>query len=94
MAWQGCALQSLDAFGDAFRAGLHGKRLRLNPTGRGSVRLRSRHRGDALIIAPNYLRTEEDRKVAAESIRQIRTIVGQSALAAYQPVEWKPGVEF
>ena len=87
---------SLDAFGEplhtvpAFTASV----CNLNPTSRGSVRIRSNRRGEAPSIAPNYLSTDEDRKVAADSIRQIRTIVAQPALAEYQPVEWKPGVEF
>ena len=87
---------SLDAFGEplhtipAFTASV----CNLNPTSRGSVRIRSNRRGEAPAIAPNYLSTDEDRKVAADSIRQIRAIVAQPALARYKPVEWKPGVAF
>ncbi|MBZ9772095.1 GMC family oxidoreductase [Mesorhizobium sp. CO1-1-8] len=87
---------SLDAFGEplhtipAFTASV----CNLNPTSRGSVRVRSAQRGEAPAIAPNYLSTEKDRKIAADSIRQIRSIVGQPALARYNPVEWKPGVKF
>ncbi|OCP18431.1 MULTISPECIES: GMC family oxidoreductase N-terminal domain-containing protein [unclassified Ensifer] len=87
---------SLDAFGEplhsfpAFTASV----CNLNPTSRGHVRIRSRHRGDAPAIAPNYLSTDEDRKIAADSIRQIRSIVSQPALARHEPVEWKPGIEF
>jgi choline dehydrogenase len=87
---------SLDAFGEplhdvpAFTASV----CNLNPTSRGSVRIRSNRRGEAPAIAPNYLSTDEDRQIAADSIRQIRTIVTQPALARYKPVEWKPGVEF
>jgi choline dehydrogenase len=66
----------------------------LNPTSRGSVRIRSNRSGEAPAIAPNYLSTEEDRGIAADSIRQIRTIVAQPALARYQPTEWKPGIAF
>ncbi|OJF91763.1 GMC family oxidoreductase [Pararhizobium antarcticum] len=87
---------SLDAFGEplhtvpAFTASV----CNLNPTSRGSVNVRSNRRGEAPAIAPNYLSTDEDRKIAADSIRQIRTIVSQPALAKYQPIEWKPGIEF
>ncbi|MGH8247098.1 MAG: GMC family oxidoreductase, partial [Gammaproteobacteria bacterium] len=87
---------SLDAFGGplhsvpAFTASV----CNLNPTSRGSVRIRSNRSGEAPAIAPNYLSTEEDRGIAADSIRQIRTIVAQPALARYQPIEWKPGMEF
>ncbi len=87
---------SLDAFGDplhdfpAFTASV----CNLNPTSTGSVTLRSANPFDAPKIAPNYLSTEEDRLVAAESIRQVRKIVAQPALAKYKPVEWKPGPQF
>lgn len=87
---------SLDAFGDplhdfpAFTASV----CNLNPTSTGSVTLRSADPFDAPKIAPNYLSTEEDRLVAAESIRQVRKIVAQPALAKYKPVEWKPGPQF
>ena len=87
---------SLDAFGEplhrvpAFTASV----CNLNPTSRGSVRITSNRHGDAPSIAPNYLSTEEDRRVAIESLRQVRRIVQQPALARYQPVEWKPGTEF
>jgi choline dehydrogenase len=66
----------------------------LNPTSRGSARIVSTRSTDAPAIAPNYLSTDEDCKVAVASIRQIRRIVAQPALARFRPVEWKPGVEF
>ncbi|MBX4926436.1 GMC family oxidoreductase [Rhizobium binae] len=87
---------SLDAFGEplhnipAFTASV----CNLNPTSVGSVRIRSNRASDAPAIAPNYLSTEEDRKIAAESLRQVRRIVSQPALAKYQPEEWKPGLQF
>jgi choline dehydrogenase len=87
---------SLDAFGDplhgfpAFTASV----CNLNPTSRGHVRIRSAVATDAPAIAPNYLATEKDRLIAAQSIRQIRQIVAQKALAPYQPEEWKPGVQY
>ncbi len=87
---------SLEAFGEdlhpfpAFTASV----CNLNPTSRGSVRIRSSSPGEAPAIAPNYLATDEDRKVAAESLRQVRRIVAQPALAKYKPTEWKPGVQF
>lgn len=87
---------SLDAFGEplhsipAFTASV----CNLNPTSRGSVRIRSKLGGESPAISPNYLSTEEDRTIAADSIRQVRNIVAQPALARYQPVEWKPGIQF
>lgn len=87
---------SLDAFGeplhafDAFTASV----CNLNPTSRGWVRIRSPRFEDAPAIAPNYLSTEEDRKVAADSLRVTRRIVAQPALAKYRPQEWRPGTEY
>ena len=49
---------------------------------------------DAPAIAPNYLSTPEDRQVAADSLRVTRKIVGQSAMARYQPEEFKSGAQF
>ncbi|MBX5157965.1 choline dehydrogenase [Rhizobium sp. NZLR8] len=87
---------SLDAFGEPLHAvpAFTASVCNLNPSSRGSVQVRSNRRGEAPAIAPNYLSTDEDRRIAADSIRQIRSIVSQPALAKYQPVEWKPGVEF
>jgi choline dehydrogenase len=87
---------SLDAFGEplhrfnAFTASV----CNLNPSSRGSVRIRSPRIDDAPAIAPNYLSTEEDRKVAADSLRVTRRIVAQPALAKFRPQEWKPGPQY
>ena len=87
---------SLDAFGEplhsfnAFTASV----CNLNPTSRGTVQIKSARFEDAPAIAPNYLSTDADRKVAADSLRLTRIIVGQPALAKYQPIEWKPGVQY
>ncbi len=87
---------SLDAFGqplhtfDAFTASV----CNLNPTSRGTVHIKTNQFEDAPAIAPNYLSTAQDRQVAADSLRVTRRIVGQPALAKYQPQEFKPGVQF
>ena len=87
---------SLDAFGqplhrfNAFTASV----CNLNPTSRGHVRLASPRAQDAPRIQPQYLSTEEDRRVAAESLRLTRRIAAMPALAAYKPREVKPGVQF
>jgi choline dehydrogenase len=87
---------SLDAFGEplhrfpAFTASV----CNLNPTSRGSVHITSADFQAAPAIAPNYLSTEQDRKVAADSLRVTRRIVSQPALAHLQPVEWKPGPQY
>jgi len=66
----------------------------LNPTSRGSIQIKSADFRDAPQIAPNYLDTDEDRKVAADSLRQVRDIMAQPAMAKYQPDEFKPGVQY
>jgi len=87
---------SLDAFGsplhsfDAITASV----CNLNPTSRGTVHIKTANFQDAPAIAPNYLSTDADRKVAADSLRVTRRILAQSALAAYMPQEHKPGVQF
>jgi choline dehydrogenase len=87
---------SLEAFGEplhdfpAFTASV----CNLNPSSRGSVQIKSADVAVAPAIAPNYLSTDADRKVAADSLRLTRRIVAQQALAAYQPVEFKPGVQY
>ena len=65
----------------------------LNPTSRGHVRIGSRSFRDPPKISPNYLTTEDDRKVAADSLRQVRKIMGQPAMLRYQPEEFKPGLQ-
>jgi choline dehydrogenase-like flavoprotein len=85
---------SLDKFGDplhtfpAFTASV----CNLQPTSRGYVRLRSNDSASAPIIKPNYLSTDEDRRVAADSIRVARRIAAQPALAPYAPQEILPGL--
>jgi choline dehydrogenase len=87
---------SLDAFGqplhryNAFTASV----CNLNPSSRGSVRIRTAKPEDAPAIAPSYLSTAADRKIAADSLRLTRRIVAQPALAKYRPKEVKPGVQF
>jgi choline dehydrogenase-like flavoprotein len=63
----------------------------VQPTSRGTLRLRSANPNDAPAISPNYLATPEDRQVAVDSIRITRKIVAQPALQKYSPVEYLPG---
>jgi choline dehydrogenase len=87
---------SLPAFGqalhnfNAFTASV----CNLNPSSRGSVHIKSKRFEEAPAIAPNYLSTTEDQKVAADSLRVTRNIAQQPALAKYKPEEFKPGVQF
>jgi choline dehydrogenase-like flavoprotein len=63
----------------------------LQPTSRGTVRIRSAKPDEAPAIAPNYLTTGEDREVAADAIRTTRRLMKQPALAPYHPQEFLPG---
>ncbi|MEY2685870.1 MAG: hypothetical protein RL375_68 [Pseudomonadota bacterium] len=87
---------SLDAFGeplhtfDAFTASV----CNLNPQSRGEVTIRNPNAEDAPSIRPNYLSTDQDRTIAANSLRLTRRIAAQPALAPFKPQEWKPGVQF
>ena len=87
---------SLDAFGEPLHnfAAFTASVCNLNPTSRGTVQIKSGSFTDAPAIAPNYLSTAQDRQVAADSLRVTRRIVAQSALAKYQPEEFKPGVQY
>jgi choline dehydrogenase len=84
---------SLDRFGDPLHEfpALTASVCNLQPTSRGFVRLRSADAADKPVIKPNYLSTDEDRRVAVDSIRLARRIVAQPALAQYTPVEHLPG---
>lgn len=90
---------SLGAFGeplhgfDAFTASV----CNLRPTSRGSVHAQGpagQQGSEAPVIRPNYLSTEEDLRVAADSIRLVRRIAAAPALQRYQPQEWLPGPAF
>jgi len=87
---------SLEAFGDNLHdfPAMTVSVCNLNPTSRGHVRIASSDFRDAPEISPNYLDTEEDRKVAADSLRQVREIMAQPAMQAYEPEEFKPGIQY
>jgi choline dehydrogenase-like flavoprotein len=84
---------SLDKFGDGMHdfPAITTSICNLRPSSRGSIHARSSRIGDHPVIAPNYLSTDEDRKVAAESIRVVRSIMGQAAMRKYRPEEFRPG---
>ncbi len=63
----------------------------LRPSSRGTVRITSAAAEAAPEIRPNYLSTDEDRRVAADSIRVTRRLMRQPALAKYCPEEFRPG---
>jgi choline dehydrogenase len=84
---------SLDRFGEplhkfpAFTASV----CNVQPTSRGHLRLKSADPAAAPAIKPNYLATDEDRRVAADSLRTVRRIVAQPALRQFTPQEYLPG---
>ncbi len=84
---------SLDKFGEPLHAfpAFTASVCNLQPTSRGTIRLRSREANDAPRIAPNYLSTDQDRRIAASSIRLTRRIAAQPALKPYHPDEYLPG---
>jgi choline dehydrogenase len=87
---------SLDKFGDplhrfpAFTASV----CNLRPTARGCIEIASRSVWDAPRIAPHYLSTHQDRKIAADALRLTRHIVSMPALAPYKPNELLPGLQY
>ncbi|RDS97823.1 choline dehydrogenase, partial [Burkholderia contaminans] len=87
---------SLERFGEplhslnAFTASV----CHLRPTSRGSVHIASADPGAAPAIAPNYLSTDHDRRVAANALRLTRRIASAPALARYRPEEILPGLQY
>jgi choline dehydrogenase len=87
---------SLDKFGEplhpfeAFTASV----CNLRPKSRGQVRIASPDPKAKPLIQPNYLSDPDDRRVAAEAIRLTRRIAGATALARFEPEEFRPGPEF
>ena len=87
---------SLDAFGEPLHSfpAITASVCNLNPTSRGTVQIKSNRFTDAPAIAPNYLSTDEDRQVAADSLRVTRRIMAQPAMQPFAPEEFKPGVQY
>ncbi len=63
----------------------------LRPTSRGALRLKSADPAAHPALQFNYLSTERDKRVAANSIRLTRKMMRQAALAPYKPEELTPG---
>jgi choline dehydrogenase len=84
---------SLDRFGEPLHRfpAITVSACNLRPTSRGEIRLRSPDPADKPVIAPGYLSTEADRKVAADAIRVTRQLMRQPAIARYRPEEHLPG---
>ncbi|MDD3444987.1 MAG: GMC oxidoreductase, partial [Zavarzinia sp.] len=84
---------SLDKFGDPLDRfpAITVSACNLRPTSRGSVTLRGPDPRQAPVIAPHYLATEDDRRVAADAIRVTRRLMAQPCLARLRPEEYLPG---
>ena len=84
---------SLDKFGDPLHRfpAITVSACNLRPTSRGTIRLRSADPAAKPLIAPSYLATYEDKRVAADAIRVTRRLMRQHALQAYRPEEFLPG---
>jgi choline dehydrogenase-like flavoprotein len=84
---------SLDKWGDglhpfpAFTASV----CNVRPSSRGHVHVTSPEPLAPPAIQPNYLSTDEDRRVAVDALRITRRIVAQAPLARFRPEEYKPG---
>jgi choline dehydrogenase len=84
---------SLDRFGEP----LHGfpaitaSVANLRPESRGSVHMTAPDPREAPSIQPNYLSSDGDRRVAADSIRLTRALMATSAMAPFAPDEYLPG---
>jgi choline dehydrogenase len=87
---------SLEKFGEplhtfnAFTASV----CNLRPSSRGSIHITSKELDAPPLINPNYLSTDQDKKVAIDAVRFTRQIVAQPAFDQYSPVELKPGKQF
>lgn len=84
---------SLDKFGDPLHPfpAITPSVCNLRPSSRGWVRIQSPDPLAPPEIRPNYLATDDDRRVAIDSIRITRQIMQARALARYRPEELKPG---
>ena len=86
---------SLPKFGDPLHdfAAVTLSVCNLRPASRGFVHAASADPGAPPKIQPNYLAEEEDRRVAADSIRLARRLAAAPALARFGPIEYLPGAE-
>ena len=86
---------SLEAFGQPLHSfpAITVSVCNLRPESRGSVRIASPDFDKHPEIAPNYLSTDGDRQVAADSILAARRLMATRRMASFKPEEFKPGVQ-
>jgi choline dehydrogenase len=84
---------SLDKWGDGLHpfAAFTASVCNVRPSSRGHVHAQSPDPLAPPAIQPNYLSTDEDRRVAVDALRITRRIVAQAPLARFTPEEYKPG---
>ncbi len=84
---------SLDAFGEPLHPfpAITASVCNLRPESRGHVQITSADPGDHPAIRPNYLSTDGDRQIAAQSIRVTREVMAAQSLRPFQPNEHLPG---
>ena len=84
---------SLDKFGDPLHRfpAITVSACNLRPTSRGHIRILDNDIQSKPEIAPNYLSTDDDRKVACDAIRVTRRLMKQPALDSFEPREYLPG---
>ncbi len=84
---------SLDKFGDPLHSfpAITPSVCNLRPASRGWVRIKSPDASAYPEIRLNYLKEEEDRRVAVDAMRFTRRIMSAKALAKYEPEEYRPG---
>ena len=85
---------SLDKFGEPMHQfpAITVSVCNVRPTSRGSIHAASADSSTPPAIRPNYLATDEDRRVAVDSIKLAREIAAAPALRPYKPEEFRPGV--
>jgi choline dehydrogenase len=86
---------SLDRFGEPLHPfpAITPSVCNLRPSSRGYVRIKSPEQGVHPEIRLNYLSTDEDRRIAVDSLRFTRRIMAAPALRKYAPTEWQPGAD-
>jgi choline dehydrogenase len=85
---------SLDKFGDPLHSfpAITPSVCNLRPASRGWVRIKSSDPATYPEIRLNYLKEEQDRKIAVDAMRFTRRIMAAKALAPYEPEEYRPGI--
>jgi choline dehydrogenase len=66
----------------------------LRPTSRGHVRIADARWQTPPLIAPNYLSSATDQRVAIDAIKLTRRIANASAFSKYHPEEFMPGTQY